>query len=611
MSKTRDARHKKEAALAASPDGVLFSSTLDLKGEDPWKPKSKRWDRLSGEIKKPRRKRPSTLGDVGLEELREVLGYIENEDLHFNDWLRVGMAIESTRLEEGLDLWIEWSSQSAKHRVEQCVDRWPSFSVENKTDPVTVGSLKHLAMGEGWRPPKTDPEVVFAEVIAEHVAKRDTGQDSVQTSTNVQGDSPSDRPGPNGSPPTAKVRSGRFREPALAKNQFGTPTKSLANVLSALRVMNLNLRLDEFANQVRVLGVGLPVLERRFPGLGRVYRDDLGRALRATMMSLWSLEPPLETVREGVRTLAMEKRFNPITEWLDSLKWDGVPRLDSWLVDYCGAPDKPYERAVGRILLMGAVARAYTPGVKFDSLVILEGDQGTGKSTLIQIIGGEYASEGLPGRDVREKDALEAMRGKWIIEFGEMETARKADIQTIKHFLSRRVDRWRPPYGHEAEDFPRRCIFIGTTNEDDYLRDSTGNRRMLPVRARVIDLDGLTKVREQLLAEAAVEWKKDSRHECLFMPRSLWGTAAEEVEKRYTPDPWEEAIRDYIAGDGAAAEAMDRVTGQELLEAVGVSIVNSQRQHLNRVGSIMRRLGWKKAVYRVKGKNTKGYLKLD
>lgn len=178
--------------------------------------------------------------------------------------------------------------------------------------------------------------------------------------------------------------------------------------------------------------------------------------------------------------LSFEKhRFHPIKDYLNSLEWDGEKRVDTLLIDYLGAEDNNYVRTVTRKVLVAAVARVFNPGCKFDNMLILSGKQGVGKSTIIKKLGKDWYSDSLS--TVSGKDAYEQLQGVWILEMAEMMATKKADIEATKHFLSKQEDIYRVAYGRRTSRFPRQCIFIGTSNEHEFLRDKTGNRRFWPV----------------------------------------------------------------------------------------------------------------------------------
>ncbi len=207
-------------------------------------------------------------------------------------------------------------------------------------------------------------------------------------------------------------------------------------------------------------------------------------------------------------------QFHPVRKYLDGLNWDGVERVETLLVDYLGAENTKYVRMVTRKALCAAVARVYKPGIKFDEMLTLTGAQGIGKSSLADILAGEWFSDTLD--NIGGKDAYEALQGVWIMELGELKATKKADIEATKHFISKREDAFRVAYGRHKSYFPRQCIFWGTSNDYEFLHDRTGNRRFWPVEVgkqkrkhRVWDIDEET--RGQIWAEAKVLFEKGER----------------------------------------------------------------------------------------------------
>jgi predicted P-loop ATPase len=182
-----------------------------------------------------------------------------------------------------------------------------------------------------------------------------------------------------------------------------------------------------------------------------------------------------DKIFDGLNVVAMARKFHPVRDYLEGCAWDGVPRLDRLLVEFMGADDTPYTRAVTRKALVAAVARIFRPGCKFDYMLTIRGPQGLGKSSLIAKLGGAWFSDSFT--TVQGKDAYEQVQGVWIMEIGELASMKKAEVEQIKLYLSKQTDRFRPAYGRRIQEFPRQCIFIGTTNEKQFLRDKTGNRR--------------------------------------------------------------------------------------------------------------------------------------
>ncbi|GMA52657.1 hypothetical protein GCM10025857_40140 [Alicyclobacillus contaminans] len=236
-----------------------------------------------------------------------------------------------------------------------------------------------------------------------------------------------------------------------------------------------------------------------------------------------------DVIQDALVQCAAKNGFNPVAAYLDSLEWDGVPRLDTLYVDYLGADDHPYTRAVARKAFTAAVARAMTPGCKFDYMTVVCGPQGIGKSTLFTKLGRDWFSDSI--KTFEGKDAAELIQGVWIVEIGELEAFSKTDIKVVKQFLSKLDDQYRAAYARTTERHPRRCVFFGTTNDHEYLRDPTGNRRFWPVDAMMqeptksVFTDLTDEEIDQIWAEAVMRWRLG---EPLFLSAEL----EEEAEKR-------------------------------------------------------------------------------
>lgn len=238
--------------------------------------------------------------------------------------------------------------------------------------------------------------------------------------------------------------------------------------------------------------------------------------------------------------------FNDVEEYLNGLVWDGVPRLDRLFIDYLGAEDTALVRAETRKMFVAAVARAYHPGTKFDNMAILSGPQGIGKSTLLYKMSRGWFNDSL--RTFEGKDASELLQGVWLVEIAELQAFRNSDVSRIKQFVSQQADRFRAAYGRHVKEMPRRCVFFGTTNDREYLRDRTGNRRFWPIDVGVQphtksvfqDLDG---ERDQLWAEAVALWKAG---EPLYLAPELEAAAREAQEDHREVSPREGIIRDFV-----------------------------------------------------------------
>ena len=252
---------------------------------------------------------------------------------------------------------------------------------------------------------------------------------------------------------------------------------------------------------------------------------------------------------DGALSLHSEKHaFNEITAYLEGLVWDGAPRLDTLFIDYLGAEDTPYTRAVTRKAFTAAVTRAMVPGAKFDNMTILSGPQGIGKSTLLDKMSRGWFNDSI--RTFEGKEASELLQGVWLVEISELDAFRRTDVSRIKQFLSQRADRFRAAYGRHVKEMPRRCVFFGTTNTGDYLQDKTGNRRFWPVdvglRPPVKSVwNDLDNELDQLWAEAVVRWRTGE-------PLYLAGDLAEAAKAQ------QEDHREVSAREGLILDFLDR-----------------------------------------------------
>jgi putative DNA primase/helicase len=217
----------------------------------------------------------------------------------------------------------------------------------------------------------------------------------------------------------------------------------------------------------------------------------------------WTHQAARRDVEDAMTAIAACRRFHPVRDWLATLEWDNYPRLDFWLSNAFGAPDDAYHGALGAHFLVAAVRRVRQPGVKFDHMPILEGPQGLGKSRAVRaLFGGEWFTDSLPAA-LESRDAALGLQGAWCVEFAEIEQIIRTEVEVIKAFLSRPVDRFRAPYGRAFLSYPRQSVMLGTTNDNDYLRDATGSRRFWPVRCKRADVAWIEANRAQIWAEAA------------------------------------------------------------------------------------------------------------
>lgn len=353
------------------------------------------------------------------------------------------------------------------------------------------------------------------------------------------------------------------------------------------------LAYDEFSCQI---------YKRKYPPyrgseLGPLNDADLGKAL-VWMQMTWRLPvKQLSVANDILRMVAHDNPMHRVREMLNELPaWDGNPRLWSFLHMAFGAACNEYTSHVGTGWLVTAMARVFEPGCKVDTMLILEGGQGLGKSTAIrELCGAPFYLE--IAEAIHSKDFLVAIQGAWFVEIGEMQSFSKAEVTMVKSTITRRDDKFRAPYDRYASSHLRQSIFVGTTNAEMYLADPTGGRRFLPVACRAVDMQYVVENRAQLLAEAIHEYKAGFK---------WWefpaDKAKEEQDSRYTGDSWEEPVARWLDGAGALNQYPDylskgqicKVTTTQILQyALGVELGKHTRQEQLRVGSIMRRLGWK------------------
>jgi len=292
--------------------------------------------------------------------------------------------------------------------------------------------------------------------------------------------------------------------------------------------------------------------------------------------------------------VAFSNKFHPLRDWLNGLAWDGVSRVDTWLRDYAGAANDDYVSKVGRWWLISAVARVMKPGCQADYMLVLEGPQGARKSSLFRDLAGEeYFSDQLP--DLHTKDASLHMSGHWIVEWSEMDKLR-SEMETVKSFITRRVEDFRRPYGRINEKVPRQCVFAGSTNSAEWLRDETGNRRFWPVTTGVLDLKKLAEDRAQLWAEAVAMFNNGIH----YWPEDVnWiKAAAQQAALRVEGDTWADAVSRYVSADGR-----DEVKAVDILAFIGYELRDMKQADRQRIGRCLRALGFEPAFTREMGRH--------
>ena len=390
----------------------------------------------------------------------------------------------------------------------------------------------------------------------------------------------------------------------------GTPERNEANVITALSCDEQfagTLVFNEFRQEI-VTARELPWDDQALP-LPRPWTvaDDVRCA---EWLQRHEINVTPVVVSRSVMAVARDVRVHPIRDYLNGLAWDSIARLDRWAVTHLGADDTPVNRAFAALWMISAVARVMRPGAKADHMLILEGPQGAKKSTALKVLAGEeWFTDELA--EIGSKDAAQQMRGVWVIEIAELDAIGRAEVSRIKAFLSRTVDRYRPPYERYVVDVPRQCVFAGSVNPDTYLRDETGNRRFWPLRCGTIDLDALRRDRNQLWAEAlarfrngAIWWLQD--------PELVAMADAAQAE-RMQADAWDSLIerwigwerrrvnRGYAGYDDWQDEEIERraplvdvSVGEVLAEAIGIEPARWSRADQMRVSAWLKANGWRR-----------------
>ena len=255
-----------------------------------------------------------------------------------------------------------------------------------------------------------------------------------------------------------------------------------------------------------------------------------------------------QKIEDETLNCANRHSFHKVREYLNNLKWDGEKRMETLFIDYLGAEDTPFTRAATRKMLIAAVKRVMEPGCKFDNMVVLEGPQGIGKSYILKLLGKRWFNDSV--NTVIGKDAYEQLRGAWIVEMAELAAMKKSEVESTKQFISKQTDIYRVAYGKRVTEFPRQNIFVGTTNEDSFLRDRTGNRRFWPIRVGLLAplkslwSDAITKEIDQVWAEAKNAYESG---ESVWLGKEM-EQIAKEVQGRHTEEnPVEGMLDEFLS----------------------------------------------------------------
>ena len=380
------------------------------------------------------------------------------------------------------------------------------------------------------------------------------------------------------------------------ENKSGDPLPNLANALLALRedARLIDLFAYDEMQRATMLMQSIPTLnlDALAEVMPRPVRDTDVTAIQEMIQLAGLTRVSKDVIHQAVDLRAKERGYHPIRDYLTNLRWDGVHRLGSWLAEYLGAQKNEYTAGIGKMFLLATVARIFEPGCKADYMLILEGPQGTRKSTACSVIGGEWFSDNLPDIRSAGKDVAQHLNGKWLIEVAEMSALDKTEAAALKAFITRTTERYRPSFGRKEVIEPRQCVFVGTTNKTAYLRDETGARRFWPALVGFIQIEKLQADRDQLFAEAVSfyrageKWWPDAEFEAKHI--------RPQQDSRYEADAWEETLvsflETYKPDDGIMRVTVSKIAR----EALHIDTPRLGTSEQRRIAAALERLGWQR-----------------
>ena len=305
------------------------------------------------------------------------------------------------------------------------------------------------------------------------------------------------------------------------------------------------IALNEFSHRTVIKG-DLPWYKLKNIEEGETWKDSDDAALRYYIEKVYDITSPTK-INDALLIVEEKNKYHPIRDYLEEIAWDGTRRIETLFIDYLGAENNVYTRTVTRKAMVAAVARVFVPGIKFDYMLVLVGKQGIGKSHIISLLGQNWYSDSL--NTVQGKEAYEQLQDAWLIEMAELSATKKAEAEAVKHFISKREDIYRVAYGKRVTKFPRQCVFFGTTNDNDFLRDKTGNRRYWPVVVGInksnknLWTDMTQNEIDQIWAEALKLWRNGEK---LFLTPDLEKEAVKVQEQHTEESSKEGLIREYL-----------------------------------------------------------------
>lgn len=475
------------------------------------------------------------------DEIWDVLKNLPEERIEdYQSWLEIGMALDHQYPDDpdyALDLWHSISERSDKYDADVLDDKWETIKNDKGKASITFRTLikeaNEIKRDKAADEVLEDIEDEDADEDQKKADKKAEWRKQLQIDTNgvFKGTLPNIMLILRNDPRTrGRLAFNLFTNRLVIRKSFGDLPHG--QNIECYDKVNGTLWIDSHDHIVRTF------LESR--------RKDKG----------WGLKVADRDLVAAISNVARENQFHPVREYLDRLAWDGTRRFDKMFIDYFGAPDNKYTREASRLFALGAVSRIYEPGHKFDFVPIFEGLQGKRKSTFIETLSVDAEWAGSLSASLKdEKKAVESMAGKWILEIPELSGFKRADVQTIKHFISSNKDNARLSYDRRAQDFQRQCVFMGTTNESKYLLDESGNRRFWPIPTNVeaIDLERLIEERDQIWAEAVEAYfamrKKHPVEKLRYLPLYIKDPEALAIAQAEQADRMEDSTAEAWAQD--------------------------------------------------------------
>lgn len=511
----------------------------------------------------------------------EAIQHLAPDDYHL--WVKVGMACFNGLGSAGFLVWDGWSSKSPKYKGDEMTRRWKTF---DKSD-VTLGALFALAEEAGWQAPWTKAR-----------ARRQRNAPPAESTSTPSGAPAGESPAASADELEDAARECGFGEPSPPPeppeppaddwqrdliSKKGELSPCLANaelILSHMPAWQGVIAYDEFAERT-VFRSPLP-FDPRGAAEGE-WSDHLDVKTTIWLQRAWRVEFSPTTVGKAVESMARDHRFHPVREALSALApWDGIRRNSEWLSDYLGVQRTEYTALVGMFFLRGMIQRVMRPGSKFDYCLVLEGEQGRGKSTVARLLSWHWFCD--TDLDLSNKDSLLALPGHWVYEIAELGSLMKAEERKQKSFLSRQEDEFRPPYGSRLIKVPRQNVFIGTTNEEEYLKDATGGRRFWPVMCGAsFNLDGLRDALPQMYAEALADYHAGER--AYPVPEEQDRLFTPEQAKRGMQEPFDDILRTWVESRVEPFSMADAAT-----DGLGLSADKLTPAIVTRLGIVLKRL---------------------